>query len=333
MVLSSFAIRSRFSDVVGKLFSKVTRFLFGLPSVCSATIILSLIGGFPIGAKCVRILYDKKEITILQAQQMMLFCICSGPAFLITAVGTIMIGNITVGVILYISQVLSCIILGIISRFLYLKRNTYQRLFSDKNKTELPKINIISSFILSCSDGAKSITEMTALVVLFSLLINTAEQKGIFFFISQIFSVLGADNRFSEAIIPIIFEVTGACSKVCEETLPLWLLSFAVGFGGLCVHFQIFGILGELHINKLQFLLFRLINAIFSAIITYIICIFYNPTLYIFATADISGRAVSSSSPAGAIALVIMSVVFLLSLRKTLSFNKKSALLRNKNME
>lgn len=329
MVLSSFAIRSGFSDIIGKIFAKPTKFIFGLPAVCSATIILSLIGGFPVGAKCVRIMYEEKKITLLQAEHMMMFCVCSGPAFLITAVGAIMLKNITVGVILYISQAVSCIIFGVVSRFFCSDKISSN--VSD-NKHDYPKHkNIISAFIMSSSDGAKSIIEMTALVVLFSMFINVAERNGLISFISGTLSSCGINNNFSEVIIPIALEVTGACSKICDGALPLWVLSLAAGFGGLCVHLQIFDILGNIEIKKTKFFIFRFINAVLSSLITYIICIFYNPSSDTFATSEFSEKALTSGSVAGAAALVIMSIVFLLSLRKTLSFNQKSELQCNKS--
>ena len=62
MVISSFLIRSGASDSFGKAFAPVTEKLFGLPKDCGAAIILSFIGGFPVGAKCVRLLYDEGKI-------------------------------------------------------------------------------------------------------------------------------------------------------------------------------------------------------------------------------------------------------------------------------
>lgn len=333
MVLSSFVIRSDFSEFIGKAFAPVTKFLFGLPKICSSAIILSLVGGFPVGAKCVQLLYDRKKITETQAQRMMLFCVCSGPAFLITAVGAIMLKNITVGIILYISQVLSCIILGIISKYIYIsekriKETVNNKTFSDK--TENTDKDIISAFILSCSDGASSIISMTALVLIFSLFINVAEKNGITSFISEIFNLLGMNSNMSNVILPIILEVTGACNKICDGGMPLWVMSFAVGFGGMCVHLQIFDILRNIKINKIHFVLFRFVNAAVSAVITYIICIFYNPVTDTFATSENSSFALTYGTVAGTAALIFMSIIFLLSLEKP-HFSFKKSFPRNEN--
>lgn len=333
MVLSSFVIRSGFSEYTGKVFSPVTKFIFGLPPICSSAIILSFVGGFPVGAKCVQLLYDDKKITQTQAQRMMLFCVCSGPAFLITAVGTIMLKNITVGIILYISQVLSCIILGIISKYIYIPEKQAQENINNipvSEKSENKNQSIVSAFILSCSDGATSVISMTALVLIFSLFINVAEKNGITQFISHIFILLGMNSSMSDVILSVILEVTGACSKICDGGLPLWVMSFAVGFGGMCVHLQIFDILRNIKINKIRFILFRFVNAVISAVITYIICIFYNPVSETFATSENSSFALTYGSVVGTFALIFMSIIFLLSLEKP-HFSFKKSFPRNEN--
>lgn len=323
MVLSSFVIRSDFSKIIGKIFAPITKFLFKLPAICSSAIILSLVGGFPVGAKCVQLLYKDKKITENQVQQMMLFCVCSGPAFLITAVGSIMLQNTTVGIILYISQIISCIILGIISPYICsAEKKQMTKTFSVEN-TNTENKSIVSSFVLSCSDGASSIIEMTALVLIFSLFINVFEKEGITSFMSDLLSVIGIKRSVSDVIIPIVLEVTGACSKICNGSFSLWVVSFAVGFGGLCVHLQIFDILKDIKINKIRFMVFRFVNAALSSTITYVICLFYTPVTDVFATSEYSETVFTSSTIAGTVALVFMCIIFLMSLKKSRFSRKK----------
>ena len=62
-------------------------------------------------------MYETKQISLNQARRMSLFCVGAGPAFLITAVGTVLLGNTKLGIILLVSQLISGLILGIISRF------------------------------------------------------------------------------------------------------------------------------------------------------------------------------------------------------------------------
>ncbi len=281
MVLSSFMIRSGACEPVGKMLSPVTKFLFGLPAAAASAILMSLVGGFPVGAKCIRLLYENGRITHAQAKRMSDFCVCSGPAFLITAVGTLLLHNAAVGIILYLSQVLSAILLGMLSR-LFAKDTQQPAVPSAAVPTDL-----MQSFILSCTDGASAIIELTAMVAVFSGIMALLPQAA------------------------VLLEVTAACKNLTDR--PLWCIAFASGYGGLCVHFQIFSLLKDLHISKLRFELFRLANAALSAGITYGICTLFRPAVTTFAIAGNAAAELTSTSIVGAVSLLVMSGIFLLS--------------------
>ena len=51
MVLSSFIIHSGISKFIGKLLQPVIQFLFYLPGSAGSVIIMSMIGGYPVGAR------------------------------------------------------------------------------------------------------------------------------------------------------------------------------------------------------------------------------------------------------------------------------------------
>ena len=309
MVLSGFIIRSGIYVYLGRIISPLTVHVFRLPEKASAAVLLSFIGGFPVGARCVRLLYDNGEISSRQAEQMMIFCICSGPAFLITGIGTIMLGNMTSGLILYASQLLSGIILGIISGSVY--RDDITEKACDKKPV---KSGYINDFIFSCSDGAMSVIHLVALVIFFSMFLSVADELGLSGLLYSLLKALGADHSFADCAFSVIFEVTTACNRICQGGCPLSMLSLAAGFGGLCVHFQIFALLGDIKVSRIKIIAFRFVNAFLSSVITEIICGFYSPSVSVF---SMYGNEVqlSSATAAGTAALIIMCAVFLLSLK------------------
>ena len=278
MVLSSFIIRSGVYEYAGKLFSPLAK-IFKLPKNAVSAVVLSFIGGFPVGARCVKLLYESGDITEKQAERMMYFCVCSGPSFMITAIGAIMLGNINAGIILYVSQIISGIVLGIVSG-IFSEKESEKEISENKRDTDM-----IQAFIMSSSDGAEA------------MFIN-------------ILSAWGADNYFLTSAI----EVTTACREIVNKGCPLWTLSFAVGYGGLCVHLQIFSLLNGIKINKLVFELYRFVNAVLSSFITYFICKFFDTSVQTFAISGNANAEFTSTSIVGGISLVIMSGIFLLSL-------------------
>lgn len=312
MVISSFLIRSGASDIIGRIISPVTKNVFGLPEASGAAIVMSFIGGFPVGAKCVRLLYDEGRINESQAEHMMLFCVCSGPGFLVTGVGEILLHNTALGWILYLSQLCSGIIIGIASGVVFrpCDKQAYCEIRSVRRRERLS-----DSFIESCSDGANSVLLLTAMVMVFTMILRLFSQSGITGSSERLLALMGAGYPFSEAVFPIVFEVTGACRSIAQSGSPLWLLSFAAGFGGLCVHFQIFAVLGSLKIRKRRYFFFRIINAFLSSVIVYIVCRFYCPADEVFSVSGGGKTEFTSVSLTGSFALIIMCAVFVLSIR------------------
>ena len=290
-MLSSFIIRSGAYEYFGKAFSPLAKIL-KLPKNAVSAVVLSFIGGFPVGAKCVKLLYESGNISEKQAERMMRFCVCSGPSFLITAIGAIMLKNTAAGIILYVSQIISGMILGIVSG-LFSDKESERKVSGKKSENT----DIMQTFILSSADGAGAIVELTALVAIFSMFIN-------------VLSAWGADSYFLTSVI----EITAACRQIVEKGCPLWALSFAAGYGGLCVHLQIFSLLKDIKINKPIFESYRLANAVLSSFITYFICKFFDTSVQTFAISGNANAELTSTSIVGAISLVIMSGIFLLSL-------------------
>ena len=293
MVLSSFMIRSNAYEYIGKIFFPLAK-IFRLPESAVSAVVLSFVGGFPVGAKCVRLLYVSGKISHNEAERMMDFCVCSGPAFLITAVGVMMTGNVMSGVILYISQIISGVILGIVSGFFNKNCNEKRSVSTSESETDL-----INAFIASSADGARAIIELTGLVAIFSAVMN-------------VISSIGIESR----VMVIFLEVTTACKSITGAGGALWMVSLAAGYGGMCVHFQIFALLEDMGISRLRFEIFRVVNAILSSVITYVICIWFDLSVQTFAISENTNAEITSTSIMGAVSLVVMSAIFLLSLEQ-----------------
>lgn len=312
MVISSFLIRSGIFDCFGRLTAPLLRRLFRLPGEAAPAVLLSFIGGFPVGAKCVRLLLDEGKINVSQAERMMLFCVCSGPAFLITGVGTIMLHDTGAGFLLYFSQLISGLLLGILSGFISGEEKEEPFYAPEPHDTD-----IIGHFVLACSDAAASVLSLASMVVVFAVVLELSKQSGLSVLICDMLQFLGMDYSEAAAAFPVLLEVTAGCKTVTETGGSLCILAFATGFGGMCVHFQIFSILGDLRLGKLKWLGFRLLNASASSVIVYAVCLIRPKTVSAFALSDGTAAEFTASSSIGAAALLIMCMIFVLSLKKT----------------
>lgn len=162
MVLSSFIIHSGISKFIGKLLQPVIQFLFYLPGSAGSVIIMSMIGGYPVGARGCMSLLKQGAITAKQAQRMLYFCINAGPAFIISVVGSTLLQNTQIGLLLFFSQVAAMLVigitLGIIARF---KKEPCHTIIPSEHSSQSPLVE-------STLDASKGLMNMSAFVILFS---------------------------------------------------------------------------------------------------------------------------------------------------------------------
>ena len=295
--LSSYAVMSGISDKLGKLFSKITLNLFSLPSETGVTVFLSLIGGFPTGAAGISSLYKRRLITAKQAQRMLYFCVNSGPGFLISVVGAKLYKNAEIGYILTAVQITVSILTGIFLS-LFAKEKEPLQISGHKEKTA-PSFS--EAFISSCRSACLSMAMMCSLVVLFSCFTDLT----VFF--------LGLNTNSAVGILfRSICEVTDGCTAIADTRLPIYFVAACIGFGGICVHLQIFSYLSDIKINRFKFISGRIISGLLCGTVTYIICRVYPVTVSVFSNNDNVSYQISSATHYGSIALMISMTAFLI---------------------
>ncbi len=298
MVLSSFVAESGLAASTPNWINKITQPIFKLPGCCACVILLSLIGGYPVGASGIKSLWEQKLITDKQAARMSLFCVSSGPGFLVTYIGAVMARSLRMGYVLLASQILSVFILGIASGLFVSKNETTAT--GNEVKTKLTPARAL---IPSVTKAIRSCALMCALVVLFSA-------------VSEVLITLINDNPSAKWIVAV-FEITNG-AKILTEGYPTVLLSAACGFGGLCVHFQVLSQLRGIRISKLLFTMFRLLQGILSSACTYILLKFFPISQTVFSTVE-NAQGKLNNTTAGCIVLVLCCCAFLLSLKNTVS--------------
>lgn len=253
MTLSTYIVKSNVLSPFYKVFSFPSKLLFRQPPCTTSVIIMSMIGGFPVGIKMTNDLYITKRINTEQAQRLCLFCMNGGPAFVITTVGISMLGNIKVGIIIYTSLCIASLISGIISSSIADKNLTSQKNESD---ISLP----LSTLSASISDSTQAITSICSWIVLFSAVTSCLKEFNL-------------NNKFY-MILCSLLEVTNGC-YILVGNVSIPIIAGIIGFGGVCIHFQILSFLKNMKLNYVYFLISRILNGLLSAIVTQIILIFF----------------------------------------------------------
>ena len=296
MILAGFIVRSGLASRIPKFIVKIFGRLFGLPSACCSVIFLSLLGGYPVGAAIIDNLYKTGVLGNKESERMCMFCVCAGPGFLVTYIGAVMTRNLSLGYILLCSQIISLVISGIIARLTINPQSTPS---TAKANIKEP-IVIKDALVSSVSDAIRSCVRMCALVVIFSSL-------------SEVFITLTKGNSALIWITALI-EITNGI-KIIAEGYPTALIAFVCGFGGLCVHFQIFDILRDIKFSKCNFFIFRILQGVLCALSTYILLKFYPITESVFSTVK-NGHTTVYTTSVGCIILIATCLMFLICIRE-----------------
>lgn len=301
MVLSTFVVKSGLSDYLGEFLSPVTKSLFHTNGTVGAIILLGLTGGFPVGAKGIVTLYDEGKINFKTAQALVMFLVGGGPGFVVFVAGTSLYRSTTTGLLLWLSQIVAQIIIGI-----FACKNVE---YSDIKKNQIQKESVSTAIVNSTQSGINSIMSLCGLVIIFSCIYGIFEDIHLTEFISDVLIWSGVPKSISNSIPCVIWEVTNGCNICSDNAAPVWLVAFALGWGGICVHFQIYSITAKLNIPKIKFTLYRLAQGIISSVITAIIFIFYTPVTDVYSNTSQSTDFIAGNY-IGSIALVGMCILF-----------------------
>ncbi len=250
MVASSLLAEGELPSFLKKPINPFTQKLFGQPADCITAVFAGLLGGYPSGARAAALLCENGRISEGQAKRLMLFCVNAGPGFCINALGVSLLGSQRAGVLVFVSLVISALIIG---------------LFTKKENERMPTVFVAEksaseAFVKSVASGASGIITVCAFSVLFS---------GLLAVISKI-----KMSRNLLIAVACLLEITSGCASAAGK-IPLPLICAACAFGGMCVHLQIFASAGKSKPDLFKFYLSRLGHALLSGIVCRaLLCLF-----------------------------------------------------------
>ena len=229
--------------------------LFKANGYAIGAFVIGITCGFPIGVKYATEMYKSKKITKEECCRLIGFVNNTGPAFIVSGIGLGMRGNMRDGVIIYVSMVLSAIVVGILFGLGKTYKNTNLNYTKDNY-----------DFSSSVKNAAQNTLSICGFVVLFSVICGILCDF--------------VKNRTVLSIILPFIEVTNASvilanDAVMGESVSLIATSFAVSFSGISVHLQASAFLRNTDISMRKYYLMKLLQGFFSAAITTLILFFY----------------------------------------------------------
>lgn len=241
MVLSVFLSLTDYARILSLPLRPVTTRVFKLPAELGIVVLLSLIGGYPVGAKMIAGLLEQGRIQQATAERMLCFCVNSGPSFLIAAVGVGMFFDRTAGIILFATQTAATLLIGWLISMRVPRQQTPMY-----NK---PAYRGAAALVMAVQGATTSMLVMCAFAMLFSGLQSIMLSGSLFTWLAN---VLPVGKEVLEALASGLLEVTTGCIAAAKigGQLGFGLASVMVSFSGLSVLFQIFSCFGS---RKIRF--------------------------------------------------------------------------------
>lgn len=211
----------------------------------------------------------------------------SGPLFIIGTVGVTLFGNSTIGFLLLITHILSCItvgiILGIMDRFsnrhpvnIYSK-NTFIK--KQNNNSNCSFSNLGEILAKSINSAISTVLMIGGFVVLFSVILSILKSSHILdvfcTFLSSIFKYLNIDTNLATGFVTGIIELTNGVKQTAILntkliTPSIVLCAFLLGFGGFSILLQVLSITSKSDLSIKPYIIGKLMQGLFAAFYTYI---------------------------------------------------------------
>lgn len=277
---------------IGVLLEPLMRPIFRVPGVGGFVWAMGMASGNPAGAKLTARIRQEKQITSLQAERLVSFTSSSNPLFIFGAVAVGFFNDASLGILLAAAHYLGNLCVGLTMRF-------YGR--SEKSLTTEKKTTIFPSIMMAFRElhttrinesrplgkmlGDAVISSIQTLlmiggfIILFSVfnkilaLIQVTEIVAIVF--SSGLALLHIATDLSIPLITGIFEITLGNQLVSASTVDLidkvMIASFILAFGGLSIQAQVASILADTDIRFQPFFFARILQGIYSSIISYLL--------------------------------------------------------------
>ena len=248
----------------------VTNKCFKSPKCTGYIYFMSILSGYPLGAKLVEEFYDQGLLSYNDAKTAISYCSTSGPIFMIGSVGVSLFVSQTSGLIIFLSHIFASFFNG------FLFKNKQKPLQNNVKKVEGINQNILSD---SMYQTVLSCIFVGGFIAFAYLLIDIFYNFGIINFIGDFIDnvLLFGKGNFGQYIASGILEVTRGCLELSQSSISITaktiIASGLTAFGGLSVHLQSMGFLSQIGIKYSYFFKTKIAHTVITVVLSYVFCL------------------------------------------------------------
>ena len=256
---------------LGNLFSPITTKLFKTAGISGYVFAMSIISGYPVGAKTTADLYENHYISRGQACKITTFTSTSGPLFIVGTVGVSMFGDKRLGYLILICHILGAFLNGIL----------YRNTFKDESNNSIKAYSVNTNNVLEdiMFGSIKSILIVGGYICIFYMLITMLNNYHVFAPLNNFIALITHSNPNSvSAITNGIIEVTRGCLDISKLNIgtkkALVLCTGLISFGGLSIHMQALTFLKKFNMPLSYYFKAKVTQTIISMLIALLFTLF-----------------------------------------------------------
>ena len=202
--------------------------------------------------------------------------------FILGTVGITLFRDTSVGILLFVTHLLSCFTVAFIFRFWKSKKR-------EKNIKEISNYSDIISIkdlgkVLSTSiiNAIKSVVLIGGFIVFFSVVLSILNRISFFKLILDVFKptfiTLNISPKFIIPLISGIIELTSGVSLISNIPsvhlgINVIFTAFLLGFGGISILLQVWSIISNTDISIKPYIIGKFLQGIFASVYTFLIII------------------------------------------------------------
>jgi len=260
-----------YSKLLGNIICKPLK----LPKECNFALLISMLCGYPLGARYTCDLYEKNLIDLNTCERLLNIASNSSPLFIVGSVGASMMSSAKIGYILLLSNLLSCIFMGFIipsKNSLYKLKNKSTSSFKGTDNS----INIGIIFKNSIEDALKNSFNIGGFIIVFSVITGIIKDNALFHIVINKFSlIIGLSSNLIEGLLLGLLEVTNGCYLISSSNSNLYvkltISSFLIAFSGFSIISQVYSYTYKHDVSIKKYIARKFTQGILSSILTIIL--------------------------------------------------------------
>lgn len=285
LIMSELFISSGLVKSLGSLLEPVMKPIFGISGEGSFPFIMSLVSGYPVGAKLTSRLRGLDIISKEEGDRLITIASTSGPLFILGSVSIGMLSLADIGGLLIIPHYLAVITVGLIFRCIPSnpKNNFYHKSPSSQmnsmgKEIESDSIPIIISN--SVRDSINSILIIGGFVIIYNVIIDVLlDSQFISILLIDLSRILKVDQELLKGFFAGLIELTTGCSRIASLNINIMIkiqtINFLIGWGGLSILSQAISFISQTDISIKKYISSKFLHGIISSIYTYLLYLIY----------------------------------------------------------